>query len=372
MSIVLITDGSLTQPPSGGLFPPESGKLWLSGIRLYSEQGLFQWRGYSWFLGFLRFCRGEDITPDLRYFRANGINIVRIFGPLPWAETPDYRIENFRWDLLPAFLALLQAHGIRCNWSLFHYKDPGIAALRLFAQRFYDLANDYWTVSFVEGVNEPHNGSEKPDPKAILDGINRHGIISAYGYYPDDKRPKIPAILDAGTVHLPRDDDWARKARDAQWLTHETGKLWLSDEPAKIAEPDFHGAGVKNDWATTPQEAAWHFGVCGLWLPGGTIHTQAGRNGLVPAPGTLTHAAVESVRDNVWLKLGADVQTGGYTGSHFSTSPVDHIPMVWSYSSMHGNRAWSVRCYPSAPQARNGWQVINRWGPHGSFVELAR
>lgn len=366
MSFLLLTDDK----PNVGLFLPELGRLHIQGTRFYTETGeLWQWRGYSWFLGFLRFCRGEDVTPDLRWMRAMGINIPRLFGPLPWVETPDYRVENFQWDKLPAFLELLQKHGLRSNWSLFHYKAPGLKA---FAQRFYDVAQHYWTVSAVEGVNEPQNGNEKPDPRDILTGVNRHGIPTAYGYYPTDKNPAIPPILDFGTVHLPRDDNWHRKARDAQWLMNETDKIWISDEPAKIAEPGFQGAGVKNDPATTPAEASWHFGVCHLWTPGGTIHTQHGRNGLVPAPGTLTHTAVEAVRDNVWLKLDPNVQLGGYTGSHFSTSPVDHIPMVWSYSSMHGNRAWSVRCEFSAPQAVNGWQVKERWGASGSFVRLER
>lgn len=358
---------------TAGLFPAEFGRWRIQDTRFHTETGeLAQWRGYSWFLGFLRHCRGEDVRPDLRWMRAMGINIPRLFGPLPWVETPDYRVENFRWDLLPGFFALVSDHGLRQNWSLCHYKDPGIPALRAFVQRFIDTAEPYPLVSCLEGVNEPHNGQEKPDPKAILDGLNLRGMLAAYGYYPDDKRPTIPPILHFGTVHLPRDDGWHRKARDAQWLMHETDKIWISDEPAKIAEPGFQGAGVKNDPATTPAEAAWHFGVCDLWTPGGTIHTQHGRNGLVPAPGTLTQTAVESVRDNVWTKLDVHVQLGGYTGSHFSTSPVDHIPMVWSYSSMHGNRAWSVRCAFSAPQAKNGWQVKERWGPSGSFVYLER
>src|SRR5688572_24796848 len=90
------------------LFPAETGKLKIIGTHFYTEDNqLWQWRGFSWFLGFLRFCRGEDITSDLIWLRKNGFNIVRVFGPLPWNETPDYRYENFDWMKLGPFFQLL-------------------------------------------------------------------------------------------------------------------------------------------------------------------------------------------------------------------------------------------------------------------------
>lgn len=359
------------------LFAPEVGRLHAEGPRLYDEQGkLFQWRGYSWFLGFYRFCNGENIIPDLEWFLKMGINMVRIFGPLPWVELDNrYTYGTFDFQKMDTFLSLLALYGIRVNWSVAP-GEPSIL-LKQYANYFYEVASGHWNI-VTELVNEPDHGV-KPDPIKDFTGVNRRGILTAYGYYPEDKGrtwAETP-VLDFGTIHTPRDSGWARKARHAQEWQKFCGKPVIGDEPAKIAEPNFSGAGVKNDWDTTPAEAGWHFGVLHLWTPGGTVHTQHGRNGLVPEPGSLTHTTVEAVRDNVWLKMPANVQFGGYMGSHFGTSPVDgdETPSggpVWTYSSVHEHEAWSVRCYPTAPNAKNGWRIVDRWGPYGEFVRLER
>lgn len=356
------------------LFPPEEGRLTVHGAHFYNQTGeLFQWRGYSWFLGFLRFCDGEDITPDLKWFRKMGINIVRIFGPLPWVELNGrYSYQSFDFVKLDAFFALCAKYGIRVNFCV----APGEPSVHLkpYANQFYEVAANHWNV-LTELVNEPTHGL-KPDPIKDFQGVNRRGVLAAYGYYPEDSNPGLPPVLDFATMHTARDSQWHRKARDCQWWQNQCGKPVIDDEPAKIAEPYFSGAGVKNS-PETPQEAAWHFGVAHLWTAGGTVHTQHGRNGLVPALDTLTHTAVESIRDNVWKRIDPTVQTGGYMGSHFSSSPVDGTETssggpVWTYSSVHSAEAWSVRCYPSAPQPKNGWVIVDRWGPSGEFVRLAR
>lgn len=354
------------------LFPPEEGRLHVVGDQMFDEQNrLFQWRGYSWFLGFLRFCDGEDITPDLKWFRKMGINIVRIFGPLPWVELGGrYDYSNFNFVKLDQFLSLLSDYGIRVNFCV----APGepSSLLQAYANEFYDVASFHWNI-VTELVNEPTHGL-KPDPIRDFRNVNRRGVLSAYGYYPEDSNPSLPPVLDFATMHTSRDSQWHRKARDCQWWQGQIGRPVIDDEPAKIAEPYFSGAGVKNK-PETPQEAAWHFGVAHLWTPGGTVHTQHGRNGLVPAVDTLTHTAIEFVRDNVWKKFPADVQRGDYRGSHFSSSPVDGTQApngdpVWTYSSVQEHDAWAVRCYPSAPNAKNGWEIVDRWGPSGEFVRL--
>lgn len=357
------------------LFPAERGRLFVQGTKFVNEFGeLFQWRGYSWFLGFHRYCQGQDITPDLKWMVKMGINIPRLFGPLPWVELNNsYTYQTFDFQKLDSFLTLLESYGLRSNWSLTHYVGNG---MHEYVSRFFEVASGHWSV-LAEFTNEPHNGQEKPDPIRYFSNINRRGILTSYGYYPNDRDPRIQPVLDFSGVHTPRDSHWARKARDVEFVQNATGKPAVGDEPAKIAEPGFHGSGVKNDPTTTPREAAWHFGVLHLWTPGGTVHTQHGRNGLVPEPGTLTHTAVEAVRDNVWKRIAAPVQQGKYTGSHFGTSPVDNAftpdgDPIWTYSSMHPNKAWSVRCYPSAPVAQNGWRIVDRWGPAGSFVQLER
>lgn len=358
-------------PPDLFPFPAEAGRLRIAGERFLTEDGqLWSWRGYSWFLGFQRFSRGDDVTPDLRWLRAHGVNIVRIFGPLPWKETPDYRIESFDFDKLDAFLSLLESYGLRSNWSLGHYRHPG---LRAFAQRFFDVAGRHWSV-VAEYVNEPHVG-EKPDPLKDFAGVDRRGVPSSYGLYAEaiDGEDGWPQVLDFGTIHIPRDSAWHRRARIAQEVQHATGKPWISDEPAKITEPGFQYPGGKNDPAKTPAEAVWHAGIAAIYTAGSTLHTETGKWGTVPQPGMLQHTVADAVRDQVWLKISPAWQEGQYSGSHMSTSPVDFIRDIWTYSSIRGNQALSVRASDSAPpQAVRGWRVKERWGPSGSLLLLER
>ncbi len=363
--------GGGTTPSGEYPLPDESGRLRVDGETFRHEDGsLFQWRGFSWFLGFLRYCRGEDVTPDLIWMRSMGVNIPRLFGPLPWKETPDYRIESFQFDKLDGFLSLLESYGLRSNWSLGHYRDPGLKA---FVQRFYDIAGQHWSV-VTEYVNEPTVGSEKPDPLGPDFQVNRRGILAAYGlnakYY--DKEPGLDPVLDFATLHVSRDSAWHRKARHCQEWQHECGKPVISDEPAKLTEPGFSYPGGKNDPNATPAEMTWHAGVCHLWTPGVTVHTEEGKWGRVPTPGMLQHTVCEAVLRDVWLKMDASIQTGSYVGAHFSTSPVEHVQDVWYYSSMHGNRAWTVGCDFSAPQPKPGWTVQDRWGPSGSLLTLTK
>lgn len=368
-------------------FPAESGPLHIDGMVFRRADGsAFQWRGFSWFLGFLRYCRGEDITPDLRWMRAMGFNIPRIFGPLPWDATPDYRVEHFDFDKLDSFLTLLEAHGLRSNWSLGHYRHPG---LKSFVERFYEVASRHWSV-VVEAVNEPgvHGGSpsaenpldrRKPDPIELLNGIDRRGVLTAYGlnagFY--DGQPGRDPVLDFATLHVQRDTAWHRKARHAQEWQADCGKPVVSDEPAKITEPGFHYPGGKNDPANTPAEMVWHSAVTCLWTPGCTVHTEFGKWGNVPPAGSLQHAVCEAVRDHVWMKIDASWQTGEYNHSGNHDSPVDDVnepdgDPIWSYTSLHANKALSVRCAFSAPRPINGWRVVDAWGPSHSLVRLER
>jgi hypothetical protein len=375
VAIVLEAKGGVVPvpvEPDTGLFLPERGHLRIDGATFRTESGeLWQWRGYSWFLGFLRYCRGEDVTPDLRWMRAMGFNIPRIFGPLPWKETPDYRIESFQFDKLSPFLDLLEAHGLRSNWSLGHYRDPGLKA---FAQKFYDIAAQHWSV-VTERVNEPHVGKTKPDPITDFAGVDRHGVLTSYGYYAEamDGKEGWPKVLDFGTIHTPRDSAWHRKARMAQEVQHATGKPWISDEPAKIIEVDFDYPGGKNDPQQTPIDAVWHAAIAAIYTAGSTVHTEFGKWAKTPPPGSLQQAVVDAVRDHVFLKIGPIWQEGKYKGSHSSGTPVHFERDIWAYSSiLRENRAISVRVKAEPSQPENGWQIKERWGPGGSLAILEK
>lgn len=367
MSLVLFT-------ASQGLFPPERGRLSIKGAHFYTEDGkLFQWRGYSCFLLFLRYCRGEDITPELHWFRANGFNMLRIFGPLPWTQTPDYRVEHFDFAKLHTFLSLLESYGLRSNWSLCHYQHPELAT---FVRKWFEVAGQHWSV-VAEMVNEPHVGSEKPDPIALTPS-QRYGILTAYGLYGKyyDKAEGLDPVLDFATIHIQRDAAWHRKARHAQEWQDKIDKPVISDEPAKITEPGFQYPGGKNNPLTTPQEMCWHGAVCDLWTSGFTLHTEEGKWGRVPRLGMLQHTVAMAVKDNLFRKISAGWQTGEYNHSENHDSPVDDVndsdgDPVWTYTSLHSTTALSVRCAPIAINAKNDWEIVDSW-LGGTLVTLDR
>lgn len=371
------------EPPVGpGLFPAESGRLHIDGEHFRTESNqLWQWRGYSWFLGYRDFLRGKDIVPDLLWLRSVGVNLVRVFGPLNWIETPDYTYQNFTTTRLGEFFDILAAYGLRVEFVPICYAFD-LKIQRTLVQQIYDIAASRWNV-LIEVANEPH--VNKTDPVTIIDGgsrlldkVDRRGILTSYGiyqpYYTSANDP-LPT-LDYVTIHTTRDAAWHRKARHAQELQHLINKPCISDEPAKITEPGFDYPGGKNDPVMTPHEASWHFGICALWTAGGTVHTEEGKWGRIPTPGMLQHRVMEAVRDNVWLHIDPTWQSGKYNGSHSSSSPVDDVEIggqpVWTYSSLHDNRALSVRCALSEPKPRNNWLVAEKWGPSNSFVRLVR
>ncbi len=369
MSLLLL-DGT----PNVGLFPPEMGRLRIDGTTFRHEDGsLHQWRGYSWFLGFYRFCNGEDVTPDLRWLRQMGFNNVRLFGPLPWKEI-NYKVEDFRFDLLPRFFDLLASYGLRCNWSLAHYEHTANEA---YVQRWFNFAQDYDLVSFAEGVNEPHVGKTKPDPGDLLYDISTYRVRTSYGYYKEamDGNPGWPPVLDFGTIHIPRDSAWPRRARMSQECQQATEVPWISDEPAKLVEPGFDYPGGKNDPKHTPDEMVWHAAVCMLWTPGFTFHCEEGKWGRVPTPGMLQHTCAERVRDDVFKKMGAHIQVGDYNRGGNSDSPVKNVytdeNQIWVYTSLHEHEAWSVCCGDEKLVAQNGWTIVDSWA-NGTLARLER
>jgi len=60
-------------PASSRPFPPEVGALVTNGTKFIRQDGtIFGWRGATWFLGYARYLRGEDVRPHLARFVALG------------------------------------------------------------------------------------------------------------------------------------------------------------------------------------------------------------------------------------------------------------------------------------------------------------
>ena len=349
-----------------GLFPPETGPLHVDGKWFRHEDGsLAQIRDTSMFLLFLRYCRGEDITPDLRWMRAFGFNSARVFGPLPWIETPDYRMADFDFVKFDAFCVVMQEWGLFINFSLGHM--PG--DYTTFHGAINEIARVRWALNFLEHVNEPHVG-KKPRPIEDFLPYAQSPRPSAYGYYAellDDDADEFPRVAHFGTVHTKRDTAWYRRFRSAQEGQDEQDIPWWCNEPAKMTEPGFVYPGGKNNPDTTPREVAWYTGGCHLWCSASTFHSEEGKWGRAPQPGMLQYEDAESVRDNVFLRIDPTWQTGAYNNSENHDSPVDDVTHhgrdIWTYTSLHEHRALSIRFGPVPLKAINGWRIVDAWGP---------
>lgn len=373
-------------PPQTGMFPPEQGRLHIIEDAFYTEDNeIWQWRGFSMFLAYRRFLAGEDLRPDLRQLRAWGANLIRVFGPLPWVETPDYRFESFNLARLGEFFSLVAEEGLRVEFVPFCYTFGNTQSRREFAQQCFTIMDEHWNV-VAEMVNEPAVG-DKPDPIDVLDGVDRKRVLTAYGYYPRENDPLSGVqVLDFATTHTVRDSAWFRKARHGQELQVNKGVPVVNDEPAKAIEPGNPGDPTNaphpgfgyTGGKTNPDEFTWYGGVTALWQPGHTLHTEEGKWGCIPVPETRQWDITEAVSANVWAKIPAPVQVGRYTGAHLSSCPVDGKDLqingrdIWTYASLHDTNAVGVRCAVSAPQPKPGWVEVERWGPGGSVVSVRR
>ena len=173
---------------------PEQGRLRIEGRHFYDQnQKIWRWRGATQFLLFARYLNGENITPQLDWLVARGFNVLRVFGEVPSGFRADQvGITNYerpfaRPDFearLHAFFALLESRGLRCEYTVLTYWDAS-DVMRAHVQRVFDVAASHWNV-FVEVANEPENNNI--DPVAVMKGVNRRGVLSAYGLDPGTAR----------------------------------------------------------------------------------------------------------------------------------------------------------------------------------------
>ncbi len=364
-----------------GEFPLEAGRLHRDGTLLRDDtNGLWTARGYSMFLAFLRMLRGEDIRPDLRTLRNFGFNCIRVFGPLPWKETPDYRFENFLAQRLPEFFELCASEAMRVEFTPICYGGHELAAnvrtfslenQRLLLGKTYDAAAPFWNV-MVEVANEPH--VNRTNPIAIANGIDRRGVLSATGEYDNKTLGKKFAQFNDGYMVLHSDrskTDWPRKARHAEEAKKANKIPVILDEPRGAGEPNVTYPSARDSKIA---HFVWYHALAAFWTSGSTLHSEEGKWGRVPTPGMRQYEIIEAVSRDVFKKIDATWQVGKYSGSHYKTSPVDFIRDVWTYSTINGNRAISVRCSDEVgpPKAINGWREVERWGPSGTLILTER
>jgi hypothetical protein len=366
-------------PPASSPFAPEQGPLRIqSQIFKASDGATWDWRGVTMFTAFARYLRGEDITPQLDWCREHGVNVIRVFGQTSgeggWASWPEYRRPWERPGFareLGSFFDLIAAHGLRVEYTVLTFPDS-IEAMHAGLQRAYEVAAGRWNV-LIEAANEPE--AQGIDVLAAMRGVDRHGVLSAYGLYQiDPAQPELPH-LDYVTVHSAREAEFAARANDLREVRvgyrgrggrpdfPGTGTPVIGDEPIGVAE-----AAQADRRTTSAVEMARYMAVCRLAAAGCTLHLQAGLDGRTPDPtGEPVQREVARAVLQVWRTIPADAHTCEYMRS--GSAGAERFPLTSRasdllYAAVCRSAAYVVPATPTAsgwtPVAADGWRITGR------------
>ena len=352
-------------------FEPERGRLRIEGQRFYDAEGrVWRWRGATQFLLFARFLNGEDISPQLDWLVDRGFNVVRVFGEVPDGFAGD-QIANYQRPFerpdfearLHGFFTLLAERGVRCEYTVLTYGDA-MDTMRAHVQRVFDVAASHWNV-FVEIANEPE--PNRIDVLAVMKGVNRRGVIAAYGL--DPARKKTDAwktdvrVLDYGTTHdLQRNPEASRSnTRHALAMQSAFGVPFVNDEPIGAIDPGHPRfkqtgpetwGGVTGGGARTVNRDVFiaAAAIAYMYSAGYTYHFQDGSEGRAPSRSHPIQDGIASALREVARFIPNEAQLGKPT----------EAPVAGGYGIAAGNTQWVV--VPIPPKnftavAPSGWRI---------------
>jgi hypothetical protein len=386
--ILVLHGGDAAHAPVKRRFAPESGPVVLAPNCAFSNNGeLWRWRGVSAFSLPGRYFRGEDPMPFFKWCERIGINVLRIWPDASnWVPT-DFRTNPARDAQLAELLDIGASEGLRfeitciANWTTPDQDRPIV-------RRIYDLAAGRWNV-FVEAVNEPWNIGY--DCIALMNGVDRHGLLSAYGYNVDggENGWETIGMLDYLTPHTPRDmAHYPRNSKDVYEM-RALGHTLVDDEPLGVADYDKEGSGARS---TDVDAHASHFGVGALFSAGETIHPQCGMEGRPPSANEPKTDHICDVIGQVWAFIPPEAVSGVYSrnGLHEFPFIVDgsdtYDGQGHAYAMIVGNTAWTVipkptdrwlygdkenNIPPGIERTTGGWRV-GEVGPVPYVVKMVR
>lgn len=370
-----------------GVVGGESGRVRAERDVFRHESGaVWSWQGATMFLLFRRYLLGEDIAAQIDWMRAHRVNVARVLGMVAWPGSAFGPAWPGYFDKLSAFIQLLGANGLRCEFVVFADAQVIVPDHQRQRQhlRAVMAAIGHEPNVFLECSNEP--GLNGVEPFGLIGRDEPRPCPMAYGEYGPLNSTILPT-LDYLTVHLSRDvHAWARKAKDI--LEFRTGGVYVppidpthvpvvSDEPMGAAETDRYPGGPRS---TNPDDHFWHHAICRLFGAGSTFHYQDGLQGLAPAPGSTQQACAEAVA-RVWSLIAPEVQTWNYTRSGLPECPLAFNPAFFPeetsriYAQIGGDQAVAVAVRPDPawrPVPSGGWRIVSVDGPVNSLVHLRR
>lgn len=410
-------------PPAPYPFPAEVGPLHIDGDVFRTVAGA-EWTfdGVDSYLGFARMLRGEDPRPTFHWARGKGFNAIRVFLQVDpdrgWPAWADFKHPEQRPEFdarLTSYVQQAVAYGLRLELTVLTYPDA-VTTQRAYVQRVYDVVAPFASSVLIEIGNEC-------DPQGInceaaAAGVNRHGILSAYGYYDPvpapvagapltaatafraldaptpflihakvaatlggqldaiDLRRAFPTatttllaapatlrMLDYVTVHTDRGAEWPRKAKDALELRGGYGSAtdlyWFLGTHRPVVGDEPMGADETNQpgrRSNVASDFAAHFAIGRLFSAGTTFHFQAGLEGRIPGAGEPVQEAIAVEILRTKQRAPSQTQHCEYTRGGF-----DSLGIAWAEAD--SLRTYGVTCggnqqHLAIARPRAGWAPV--------------
>jgi hypothetical protein len=251
--------------------------------------------------------------------------------------------------------------------------------MRAHVQRVFDVAASHWNV-FVEIANEPENN--RIDPVAVMKGVNRRGVLSAYGLDPGRHdvatwKTDVP-MLDYGVAHdLNRDLEYSPIiTKSTKEMQQAFGVPFVNDEPIGAIDPGHKmfkqtgpetWGGVNGGGARTVNRDVFISAAAIAYMvsAGYTFHFQAGLEGRVPSADMKVQEGVAAVLLDVAKFIPDDAPLGMFVEPALTNGGLGVILR---------NEQWVVVPMPPAgwmPVPRDGWRVAGV-GPVPYLLRLTK
>lgn len=348
-------------------FAGEHGWLRVDGKRLVTDDGTtWRGRGFSDFRLLERFVLGEDIAPVLTERIRLGANYLRVF--LMYNGGIGHLAPVTSLARLSDFLSRLEARGLRAEIVVFADAQTIPIDQHEYLGAVAKILRQHWN-ALGELVNEaPQNGVnpiafDKPSGPTLWSRGSNLG----------DQPPF--AGWDYLTSHPDRNDEWPRKVPCREYLDP-----CFEDEPIGASATDQPGRRSAN-----ADDFGYFGGICGEWAQGCLFHSDSGIQSVVLGP-VERAAAVAFFAGLAFSPVDASFwpyQRGDNCGR---CQAVGDMPLAqWDLPHPQGTlrtvcrgdgtTEYCVAVRPTAtwvPQPLGPWRIVERTGPRGAFVRLAR
>lgn len=353
----------------------------------------WRWAGCSAFLLGIRLAKGQDVTPFLDWAQQTGFNVLRVFAVMsivpPKRGLPPFILSP---DEVTRLLEVVNARGMYVEFTggdyqilMPDYKDQ---------RRYLESIAAVMSSNPLEYCNEPwKNGMDVERMGSFPGVVQASGNYTLRNTWDASKNRMIqtmPAVRDYLTTHSERKAEWPRVPHEMEELRRgwkgvvergpHAGKLEIftgvrvpvvEDEPTGAAE-----VADGNSRSDVPADFFDYAATCALFGAGGTFHSSAGVDTLVPGP--VQQACAQQFMAGMQA-VPINAPFWDYTRGGRSNCPLEHddAKALRTYVKINGNYAVALVVRPtrhtSADRvARQGWHITATAGDRHNVMYLER